>query len=79
MKLKVTRIRAEAERVKSFEFRSTGGEQLPEFTPGSHLVIQVQPDGRTEKRRYSILSDTADRTRYEIAVLREANGRGGSR
>lgn len=79
MKLEVTRIRAEAERVKSFELRSAGGEQLPEFTPGSHLVIQVQPDGRTEKRRYSILSDAADRTRYEIAVLCESTGRGGSR
>ncbi len=52
MKLNVTRIRAEAERVKSFELRSAGGEQLPEFIPGSHLVIQVEPDGRTEKRRY---------------------------
>ena len=79
MKLKVTRIREVAEDARSFELRSFGGEELPTFAPGSHLVIQVQPDGRTEKRRYSILSDAADRTRYEIAVLRESNGRGGSR
>ena len=80
MKLTVNRIRAEAERVRSLELRSVGGEQLPPFTPGSHLAIQVKlSDGRTEQRRYSILSDGEDSTRYEIAVLREANGRGGSR
>ncbi len=79
MKLKVSRIREVAEDVRSFELRSFGGEELPAFAPGSHLVIQVEPDGRTEKRRYSILSDAADRTRYEIAVLRESSGRGGSR
>ena len=80
MKLRVNRVRAEAERVKSFDLRSVGGEQLPSFTPGSHLGIQVQlPDGSTEERQYSILSDVADRRRYEIAVLREENGRGGSR
>ena len=79
MKLKVTRIRDEAERVRSFELRSVGGEQLASFSPGSHLVVQVQPNGSNEQRRYSILSDAADRTRYEIAVLREEHGRGGSR
>ncbi len=80
MKLEVSRIRTEAERIKSFELRSVGGEQLPSFTPGSHLAVQVQlQSGQTEQRRYSILSDAEDHTRYEIAVLREANGRGGSR
>ncbi len=80
MKLTVSRIRVEAERVRSLELRSVGAEQLPSFTPGSHLAIQVQlQSGQTEQRRYSILSDGEDSTRYEIAVLREANGRGGSR
>ncbi len=79
MKLEVTRISEVAEGVRSFELRSLGGGELPAFVPGSHLVIQVKPDGRTEKRRYSILSDAADRARYEIAVLRESTGRGGSR
>ena len=79
MKLKVSRITTEAERIKSFELRADDGEQLPSFTPGSHLVIQVQlQSGQSEGRRYSILSDVEDRTRYEIAVLREEPGRGGS-
>ncbi len=79
MKLTVSRIRVEAERVRSFELRSVGGDQLPSFTPGSHLAIQVRlKSGQNERRRYSILSDGEDRTRYEIAVLREASGRGGS-
>ncbi len=79
MKLAVSRIRVEAERVRSFELRSVGGDRLPSFTPGSHLAIQVRlKSGQNERRRYSILSDGDDRTRYEIAVLREASGRGGS-
>ena len=78
MKLVVSRIRVEAERVRSFELRSVGGDQVPSFTPGSHLAIQVQlQSGQNERRRYSILSDGEDRTQYEIAVLREASGRGG--
>lgn len=80
MKLTVSRIRVEAEHVRSLELRSVEGEQLPSFTPGSHLAVQVQLQrGQTEQRRYSILSDRENRTHYEIAVLREETGRGGSR
>lgn len=51
-------------------------ERLPEFTAGSHLTV-ITPAGM--RRNYSLCGAPADRSRYQIAVKREANGRGGSR
>ncbi len=51
-----------------------GGELLP-FEPGAHLPVRT-PAGVV--RRYSLCGDPADTARYEIAVKRDAAGRGGS-
>jgi len=58
-----------------FEMADPKGGLLPGFTPGSHVTVDV-PNGM--KRNYSLCGDTQDRSRYEIAVKREENGRGGS-
>lgn len=80
MKLLVARVREEAESIKSFELRDPNGAELLPFAAGAHLQIEVQFDGGSlATRNYSILSNSADRSRYEIAVLLERNGRGGSR
>ena len=50
--------------------------QLPEFAAGSHVTV-ITPAGM--RRNYSLCSAPADRSHYQIAVKREANGRGGSR
>jgi ferredoxin-NADP reductase len=47
--------------------------ELPPWTPGAHIDLRL-PDGRV--RQYSLCGDPADRTRYEIAIKREAGGRG---
>jgi ferredoxin-NADP reductase len=52
------------------------GEPVPAWDPGSHLELTL-PAGVI--RQYSVCGDRTDRTRLTIAVLREANGRGGSR
>ena len=79
LSLKVERIRQEAEQIKSFRLRATNGEPLPAFKPGAHLQIKVQlPDGHHAERHYSLLSNPNNRDFYEIAVLAETNGRGGS-
>lgn len=49
---------------------------LPQFTAGSHLTV-ITPAGI--RRNYSLCCGPEDRRRYQIAVKREANGRGGSR
>lgn len=78
--LQVTAVRDEAEGIRSFELRDPGGADLPPFEAGAHLQVEVQlPDGRAALRHYSLLGDPRDRRRYRIAVLLEAEGRGGSR
>lgn len=79
MQLKVTRIQLEAHNIKSFELRQPDGAAMPAFTAGSHVHVNViNPDGKADTRQYSLASDPADTSRYEIAVLLEATGCGGS-
>ncbi|MGC3938605.1 2Fe-2S iron-sulfur cluster-binding protein [Roseobacter sp. EG26] len=61
--------------VSRYVFRALDGGELPEWAAGAHLDIVVTPD---KLRQYSMCGDPGDRSRYEIAVLREADGRGGS-
>jgi vanillate O-demethylase ferredoxin subunit len=78
--LRVTDIRDEAVGIRSFDLRDPGGADLPPFEAGAHVGVTVElPDGRAAERHYSLLGDPRDRNRYRIAVLLEAEGRGGSR
>lgn len=79
LSLRVERIQREAERIKSFRLCALDGGLLPEFQPGSHLQLRLQlADGSEAERHYSLLSDPNDRAVYEIGVLAEPGGRGGS-
>lgn len=48
---------------------------LPEWSAGAHVDLRM-PDGRV--RQYSLCGDPEDRSVYELAIKREAMGRGGS-
>lgn len=76
MAVTVAERRIEAEHVDSFLLVPQAGDDLPEIAPGAHVDVHLG-DGMI--RQYSICSDPADRSGYRIAVLREQNGRGGSR
>ena len=79
LSLQVERIQQETDRVKSFRLRAADGNELPEVLPGAHLQLKVKlPDGSDAKRHYSLLNHPDDRSSYEIGVLKEPQGRGGS-
>src|SRR5205085_1246585 len=73
--VKVLRKTQEALDIASFELVKPDGSALPAFGAGSHIDVQV-PGGLT--RQYSLCNDMAEQHRYRIAVLRDANSRGGS-
>lgn len=75
IELRVARVEAVTPRIKLFELTALDGAPLPAFTAGSHIDLEL---GRGEERSYSLLNDQGETHRYVIAVLREADGRGGS-
>jgi phthalate 4,5-dioxygenase reductase subunit len=75
MPLRVTRNEAIADGINLIEFRDRTDQPLPQFSAGAHITIRV-PNGLL--RKYSLCNDPAERDRYQVAVKREANGRGGS-
>jgi vanillate monooxygenase ferredoxin subunit len=72
----VSRRSAEAEGIISLALTSTGGGSLPPFSPGAHIDVHL-PAGHV--RQYSLHGDSLNNDRYEIAILKEENSRGGSR
>lgn len=64
-----------AQDIVRFELVDPAGAPLPAFAPGAHIPVRT-PAGVV--RRYSLCGDPADTARYEIAVKRDAGGRGGS-
>jgi len=74
--VRVTQIRYEGKGINSYELRSPSGEPLPPFDAGAHVDLHLKPG---VIRQYSLCNAPAERHRYLIAVLRDDNGRGGSR
>lgn len=75
MPLRICRAIDAASGIRTFELVHPEGQDLPEFTAGSHIKVQV-PNG--EFRKYSLCNDPAERHRYVITVKRDATGQGGS-
>ncbi|WP_072801630.1 PDR/VanB family oxidoreductase [Rhodococcoides yunnanense] len=73
--LRVTQAELVADAIVLARFESPTAAPLPPWEPGSHIEI-VLPSGLV--RHYSLCSDPDDPSHYEIAVLREPAGRGGS-
>lgn len=73
--MRVSRVEAMSPDVTKYEFESLDRSPLPEWTAGAHLDIVVAPE---YLRQYSMSGDPADRSKYQIGVLREDAGRGGS-
>ncbi|PTX54310.1 reductive dehalogenase [Litoreibacter ponti] len=72
----VSKVERMSEAVTKFEFSMPDGSDMPPVEAGAHIDVVVAPEFL---RQYSLSGDPADRSKYQIAVLREDAGRGGSK
>ena len=75
MPMRVTRNEPIADGIYLLELRGAAEASLPPFTAGAHITLKT-PKGLV--RKYSLCNDPSERDRYQVAIKREANGRGGS-
>lgn len=73
--LRVSTIREEATGIRSFELVDPEDSPLPSFTAGANIHVHIDENNT---RQYSLCSNPGENQRYEIAVLREPESRGGS-
>ena len=77
--LRVRALTWEAEGILGIELVPLRADiELPAFTAGAHIDLNLPTESGTQVRSYSLLNDPIERHLYCIAVLREAAGKGGS-
>ncbi len=77
--LTITQVTPLTPRIYCYQLRATSGAELPLITAGSHIAVPVTlTNGKQDFHHYSICSNPNQREFYEIAVLLEENGSGGS-
>jgi len=75
----ITGVRQLTPRVRAYELRDVNGGQVPKIESGAHIQLPVQlENGEVIHRHYSICSNPNRRDMYEVAILKEDNGTGGS-
>ena len=75
LELEVAAVSAHTPSIKVLELVDPDGADLPPFEAGAHIDVIT---GTGLRRSFSLANDPSERTRYLIAVLREAESRGGS-
>lgn len=78
LRVRVTEVVEVNELIKRFRFEALDGSDLPAFSGGAHTVVEMDDHGTRRLNPYSLMSDPADRSGYEISVRRDDTGRGGS-
>ena len=76
IKARVVEAKREADDVRSLRFAPVHRSKFPSYPGGAHTILQL---GDGTRRSYSLCGDPHDTSTYQIAVLREADGRGASR
>jgi len=71
----VDQVRHEADNIIGISFKNQDDSDFPKWSPGAHIDVMVGEF----TRKYSLCGYNADREILEIAVLREDEGRGGSK
>jgi cytochrome P450/ferredoxin-NADP reductase len=72
----VERVSACADSIAHIRLVSADGRPLPRWAAGAHIDVRCGDTGLS--RQYSLCGDPNDRNAFEIAVLQEPHGRGGS-
>ena len=75
LRVVVSKVKKMGPEVTQYEFSSLDGSPLPEYQAGAHIDVVVAPE---YVRQYSLSGDPSDRSKYQIGVLKELEGRGGS-
>lgn len=78
LNLRVETVVEVNELIKRFRFVSRDGDALPAFSGGAHIVVDMDDHGTRRLNPYSLMSNPADVSGYEISVRRDDAGRGGS-
>ena len=73
--VRVLSKRIKAPGIAAYTLGAEGGQALPDYAAGAHIDVKL-PNGLI--RQYSLCGDRADPATYEIGVLRDGAGRGGS-
>src|ERR1700748_3127852 len=75
MSLRVASKWREATDIHCFELVDPERRELPPFTAGAHVDVEVEPG---LVRQYSLCNAPHRRGAYQLAVMRESGSRGGS-
>jgi len=75
VRVQITNVAVETPLVSIYDLQSVDGTPLPPWDAGAHVDVVIAPGFL---RQYSLCGNPSDRSRYQIAVLRETEGRGGS-
>jgi reductive dehalogenase len=75
LQMEIESVNRLTDTITHYVLRAADGSALPEWEAGAHVDVVISPD---KIRQYSLMGNPGDRHRYEIAVLRETDGSGGS-
>jgi ferredoxin-NADP reductase len=78
IKLQITRAEMLTRDIRRLELSDPDGKALPSFAAGAHLRLKTDVPAGDPWRNYSLVNAAEQGRYYEIAVLREPGGRGGS-
>jgi ferredoxin-NADP reductase len=77
--LAVARREVAAEGVVTLTLADPDGADLPEWTPGAHIDLIMEPAHPGLTRQYSLCGSTSDRSQWRVGVLLDPESRGGSK
>ncbi|WER49014.1 PDR/VanB family oxidoreductase [Cupriavidus sp. WKF15] len=78
LQVRVSRIEHVTPLIKRFTMEAMDGRDLPPFTGGSHVIVQMRDGERQYSNAYSLMSSPDALGSYQIGVRREEKSKGGS-